>query len=248
MKDLMKNSIHIPGRIVVCRPQYREEDTIDVSDLKVRENSYRIRRDRIDPMNSTICFIFDHEVYVTPYTDAAIEVLEKAGLEEEYFRVPFSNYEYPKEEKEKWFALLDEARKTNHDDYEKKAAEHSDRRGLGRLCESTMKRCFRIPREGVLVAGETGRLSVIYPFCTEFEVDFNAKEQIGRFAIENNTVMFVYRDGHTYVTKGYWIVDELRKAGYLESDMFVPFSDDERIQDPELLSLWKQTVGVGQTE
>ncbi len=53
-------------------------------------------------------------------------------------------------------------------------------------------------------------------------------------------VVFVHYDGHTYVTKGYWILDELRRAGYKESDLDVPFNNGERIIDPYLAAQWER--------
>jgi hypothetical protein len=52
-------------------------------------------------------------------------------------------------------------------------------------------------------------------------------------------VVFVYRDGHTYVTKRYRIISELREAGYRETGMFVPFSNGEEILDPDLREKWE---------
>ena len=65
-------------------------------------------------------------------------------------------------------------------------------------------------------------------------------EKIGHYCTNNGRVVFVYRDGHTYVTRGYWIKRELDKAGYKESSLFVPFSNGEQITDSFLAREWER--------
>ena len=51
--------------------------------------------------------------------------------------------------------------------------------------------------------------------------------------------MFVYRDGHTYVTKGYKVLQYLNDAGYREKCMFVPFSNGEEIMHDAFREKWE---------
>ena len=106
MKNLKENSIHIDGTVVVCWPQYGEkEEAIDMTDIGSKfDGAYCTN-------NSTICFVVGHEVFVTPYTSDAMSVIERAGLVEGDFYVPFSNWDYPKYEKAKWSRLREAARK-----------------------------------------------------------------------------------------------------------------------------------------
>jgi hypothetical protein len=71
-------------------------------------------------------------------------------------------------------------------------------------------------------------------------VDSTTFDKLGRFCTNNGKVVFVYRDGHTYVFRGYRIVDELRNAGYKEAGLFVPFSNGEQITDPYLADQWEK--------
>lgn len=102
MENLKENSIHIEGSIVVCWPQHNNKETIlDMTDIGSKfDYSYCVN-------NSTICFVHNHEVYVTPYTEASVLKLQEAGFWEKYFYVPFSNCDYPKYQRDRWFYLKD---------------------------------------------------------------------------------------------------------------------------------------------
>ena len=234
MKELMENSINVSGRTVVCWPQFGDkEENIDMNDIGSKFNGAYCTN------NSTICFVFDHEVFVTPYTSEAMAAIANAGLTEKSFYVPFSNGDYPKYDKAKWFRLRDLAIESHYRDYEVDSARWCDEHGIDKLSEETMKCCFRIPRDGVPIKHLYFE-SICYPLCNEAFVDCTVVDRLGRYCTNNGKVVFVYRDGHTYVAKGYWILDELRHAGYKESGLFVPFSNGEQITDHYLASVWKQ--------
>lgn len=106
LKELKEDSIYISGPITVCWPQHGHRESI----LNVMDNVYKFNN-RYAVNNSVICFIDEQEMFVTPYTQEAIETLEGAGLSEEHFHVPFSNWEYPKFEQRRWEHLWERARK-----------------------------------------------------------------------------------------------------------------------------------------
>ena len=126
-----------------------------------------------------------------------------------------------------------------HRDYEVDSAKWCDEHNIGELSEETMKCCFRMPRGGVPVKHLYFE-DTYYPACNESFVDCTVVDKLGRYCTNNGKVVFVYHDGHTYVTKGYWILDELRHAGYKESGLFVPFSNGEQITNPYLATKWEQ--------
>ena len=100
MKNLKENSIRISSAITVCWPQYGDkEETLDMTDIESKFNGCYATN------NSTICFVIDHEVFVTPYTRSAMSTIVNAGLTEKHFYVPFSDWDYPKYEKAKWQRL-----------------------------------------------------------------------------------------------------------------------------------------------
>ena len=235
MKDLKNNSIHISNGIVIaCWPQNdNKEGTVDMTDIRSKFNGCYATN------NSTICYVHENEVFVTPYTRTAIATLRKAGLTHENFYVPFSNWDYPKYDKAKWSSLLKKAAEQYDRDYENDCATWCDEHKIGQLSEEIMKRCFRIPRTGVPVKHPYFE-DTVYPACNENMMDCTVINKLGHYCKNNGKVVFVYRDGHTYVTKGYKITGALQRAGYSESGLFVPFSNGERITDSYLADQWNQ--------
>ena len=231
LQELKDRSIHFKGTIKVTWPQYGDKkEDLEMSDIESKFNGAFCTN------NSTICFV-DNEIFVTPYTRDAMRILEAAGFKRRSFYVPFSNWDYPELEREKWVRLLDQAREDQYVDYETDCMSYSLHAHIGELSKETMSRCFRIPREGVPVK-HLYYEDKIFPICNEWWFDAETTEKIGRYCTNNGKVVFVYRDGHTYVAKGYWILDELRSAGYRESGLFVPFSNGEQITDRELAAKW----------
>lgn len=229
MNSLKNSSIKISATTVACWPDGQEE-IINATEIRSKFNG------AYSTNNSTICFVADGEVFVTPYTRDAMNTIERAGLIKKYFYVPFSNGDYPKHERAKWFRLRHLAAESYHRDYEDDSAAWCDEHGIGSLNEETMSRCFRMPSEGVPVKHPHYE-DTYYPACNEGCVD---TYRLGRYCFNNGRVVFVYRDGHTYVAKGRKIIDELLDAGYKESKMFVPFSNGEQITDRYYATKWEE--------
>ena len=234
MKELKENSIRIPGVIVVCWPQYDdEEETVDMTDTGSKfDGCYAVN-------NSTICFVINHEVFVTPYTRESISSIQNAGLVRRSFYVPFSNGDYPKYKKTEWQRLLNWATRSYECDYEESCANWCDKHAIGVLGAEVLNNCLRIPRSGVPVKHQFFE-NTYYPACNESCLDCVAVDKLGCYCTNNGKVVFIYRDGHTYVTKGYWILEFLRQAGYKERGLFVPFSNGEQITDFSLALEWAQ--------
>ena len=92
-----------PGMIEVSALSFQEEN-LDLSNLVLRFNGCYAAN------NSAICFVYDNEIFITPYTRSTLCLLLSAGFHRSYFYVPFSNGNYPKFEQSKWNQLLEEAR------------------------------------------------------------------------------------------------------------------------------------------
>ena len=234
MLKLKENSIHIVGNITVCWPQHGDRETIlDMSEARSKFNGCYATN------NSTICFVDNHEVFVTPYTRKVMATLWNNGFSEKRFYVPFSNWDYPKFEKTRWYQLCEKAQQASYNDYEADCADWCDEHGIGELSEETLKNCFKIPRDGLPV--RRFNYEVIYrPLGGESCMDHSTVEKLGRYCYNNGKVAFVYRDGHTYVTKGYDILNELGAAGYRRGSLFVPFSNGEQITDSYLAEQWER--------
>ena len=227
-----RGSVKAHNGMVVVFPQFCQREHLDVSEQASKFNGcYAVN-------NSTIAFVFENEVYVTPETNKVRKTLEAAGFRLSCFSVPFSNWDYPFEEKEKWELLRKRAKQAVEDEFEEECEAFCDDYGIGRLKKDVLRNCFEIPRTGVSVQ-HLHYVTTFYPVITKMYLDREVSEKLGTFCCNNGKVVFVYRNGKTYVAKGYRILNELRQAGYREASIFVPFSNGETILDAHLKALWE---------
>lgn len=234
METLKKEgSVRIQPGMVAVFPQFRQEEPLNLTELAPKFNGCYATN------NSTVCFVSDNEIFVTPCTHSVLLSLLSAGFREESFYVPFSNGDYPKSEKFKWLYLREKAADQSYaDDFIEDCIAYCDTHHIGTICDETLKNCFQMPTEGVKVKRFNFQ-NCYYPIINSTCLDSVALNQIGKYCTNNGRVVFVYRDGKTYVTKGYKILSELRAAGYTEFDLFVPFSNGEEILDPILKTRWE---------
>ena len=232
METLKKDgSVRVYPGMVAVFPQFHQEEALNLSELAPKFNG------RFATNNSTVCFVTDGEIYATPYTRSALSTLNAAGFIRDCFYVPFSNGDYPKSEQYKWTALREKAHKSYEEDFISDCNAFCDKNNIGCISEETLKNCFQMPMDGVKVK-HLYYEDCYFPILTSTCLDCIAVERIGKFCTNNGRVVFVYRNGKTYVAKGYKILSELRAAGYKESGLFVPFSNGEVIQDPVLKARW----------
>ena len=123
--------------------------------------------------------------------------------------------------------------------FEIECVKYSDEHGIGTLDDDILENCFLIPAKGIRVRYRSFE-DIFYPIINSTLVDDKASALLGNFCYRNNRVVFVYRNGKTYVTKGYKIVENLRKAGYKERSLFVPFANGEKIMTPSLAKKWEK--------
>lgn len=234
MKDLntlkKEGAVRVyPGMIAVW-PQFKQEEPLNVQELAPKFNG------RYATNNSTVCFVHDGEIFATPYTREVIATLRCSGFISDYFYVPFSNGDYPKQENYKWNLLKQQAEVAHEQEFIDDCFEYCDKHGFGAISDETLANCFEMPATGVSVKHLYFE-DTYYPAISRC-LDCVAVDRIGRFCTNNGRVVFVYRNGKTYVTKGYKILSELRSAGYKEAGLFVPFSNGEVIQDVSLKARW----------
>ena len=235
MEKLKAASIHITGTSRAVWPQRNYQDeAIDVSELRSKFNGAYCMN------NSTICFVHDGEIFVTPCTREAMATLSKAGMVYDYFYVPFSNGDYPKGHEVEWENLRAKALETDYSDFERDCAKWCDQHDIGELSSEVLARCFKMPRGGVAVKHHHYE-TTLHPACGEYCMDCTVVDKLGKYCTNNGRVVFIYRDGHTYVAGGYWIVDHLIHANFRSAGLFVPFSNGEQILDPVLAAQWQAT-------
>lgn len=188
--------------------------------------------------NSTVALILGDEMFVAPWTKEVAEAIESFGMKEAAFHVPFSNGDFPIIEKDRWEELREKARESYRRDFERNCAAWCNRHHIKVLDKQIMNDCFRIPVEGIAIKHPYYE-STVYPECNTLCMDSSVTDKLGKFCYNNGKVVFVSRDGNTYVAKGYGILNALRAARYKEEGLFVPFSNGEQIIDPQLRALWE---------
>ena len=228
LKYLIDNSVRVTSAMIAISPQFFHEEVINVSKIiAFYPGCYAIK-------NSTIAYVYGARFYVTPYTRRIMQILKENNFSEANFFVPFSNWEYPKYEEEKWDLLRKKARKSYEEDFVNDCLAYCDEHNIGIIREENLQNSFKMPNDGVEVTGNR-----YYPVIKNFFLDSYSVKKIGTYSARNGNVVYVYRNGYTYVTKGYSIISELRKAGFRENRaLFVPFCNGEEIRDPSLKKKW----------
>ena len=232
MDSLKSEAVRVYHGMIAVFPQFSKEKVINMSEMTPKFNGCYATN------NSTVCFVSDNEIFVIPYTSLVIRSLCNAGFRREEFYVPFSNWDYPRSEKFKWEALREKARQSYAEEFVEECASYCDEHHIGAISEETLQNCFEMPSTGVKV-NQLYFEDCYYPIINYNCLDCIAIDRIGHFCANNGKVVFVYRNGKTYVAKGYKILKELCDEGYIESGLFVPFSNGEQIQDPVLRSRWE---------
>ena len=232
MDSLQEGAVRVYTGMIAVFPQFFSQQALNVSELVPKFNGCYATN------NSTVCVVVDNEVFVTPKTRIAMNYLRSAGFHKKDFCVPFSNGDYPKYEEFKWKSLREKARQSYAEDFVEDCVSYCDKYHIGTISKETLRNCFEMPSMGVKVKHLYFE-DCYYPIINSNCLDCIAVNRIGHFCTNNGKVVFVYRDGKTYVAKGYKILNELRAAGYTESSLFVPFSNGEQIQDSVLNARWE---------
>ena len=154
---------------------------------------------------------------MTPYTARAIATLVENSLIEDSFYVPFSASDYPKREAKRWKFLQEKEKKTPEENFSAECEKCCNEHHIVALPPLVMKKSFLIPNEGLRVKHVCYETHT-YPVIAQFKLDTFARVSLGTYYMNNGIVVFVYRDGHTYVTKGYKVIQHLCGAGYREGD------------------------------
>lgn len=233
MENLRQDSIRVRHGMITVYPQYNAEDVIHLSDVATFNGAYSSN-------NGTLAFVENDTFFVTPATRRAYKALRAAGFVERYFYVPFSNWDYPKEEKKRWEELRAMQQELMKKDFAQDCIEYCDEHFIGALEDDILERCFTFPTNGGVEVQRFDYKTTYYPIINIFCFDSTVPGKIGRYSYNNGRVVFTYRDGTTRVARGYWIINELVAVGYKEGALFVPFSNGEQIVDPDLRAAWEK--------
>lgn len=230
LKELKENSLKLYDGMVVVYPQFHQEDIFMLEGEPKFDGCYYAIN------NSTVIYAENDDYYVCPWSRSAMTVLQEAGFEERNFYVPFSNWDYPKNEEETWQHLRERARHEAEYNFLQDCIAYSNKHRIDTLPDEIMDNCMVIPASGIEVKKDKFD-DRIYPLLTCFDCTVNHK--IATFNENNGVVVFIYYDGQTYITKGYGIIPILKKRGYRKNEaLFVPLSNREEILDPTIKQKW----------
>lgn len=194
--------------------------------------------------NGTVAFISDGIYYVVPATQKVFEILRANYFREAYFCVICSNLDQPVNSvlKSQWHQLLAWRREVRSQEFIESCEAFCDKNHIGSIPQETLDTyCMAMPTEGIQVKYIfQEQPSRHYPSIRSDFLDSVAITKLGKYCYNNGTLVFVYRDGKTYVTRAYWLIRELQEAGFREGGLFVPFSNSETILDDEYHQKWEK--------
>lgn len=230
IEDVKSLAITIKNSIEFCKPDLPEETRNIVLNFKFN----RV----YNTCNSVIAFVDKDVQYVIPYMRRIRSILENDGyVLNTSIYVPFSQGDYPLRDKKHWNKLKSVAKKQNRLDFIEDCIKYSDIQEYGILEEEHLKKCFEIPKEGIKVKRVLSG-TTYYPLLQSFDCSVDRK--LGHYCINKAVCVFVYRNGKTYVTCNEKVISALKEAGYLEGDLFVPFSNEEKMQNAYYQNMWEQ--------
>lgn len=123
-----------------------------------------------------------------------------------------------------------------------------DKHNIGTLSDELIeKNSICIPNKGITVYTSKGISYTYYSILKGKNIKddkFNAG-RLGKYTISNDEkrILFIYRDGKTYVTRNtVEVVEELNHNGYRQMsplyEVYVPLCPGEAIADPDLKKKW----------
>lgn len=179
-----------------------------------------------DVNGSTLIFIDGGEVFVT---DAGSNeaILRSNGFEQGFFSFAQS---VMSRNTWKWIGLQELLTISKE-----KIEEWYDEHYIKNLPKSVLEKCFEIPDSGIMAKNILYEVEIHPISLHRFD-----STKLGRYCCNNGKVVFVHRDGKTFVAKGYGIVNLLEDAGYRSGSLFVPFSNGETPTDPQLATRWEK--------
>lgn len=103
-EKLIMDAIGIKSGVDVWGGVGTDVKHIDLSDVVRRKNHKRYAIN-----NSVVAFVYRDAMFVIPFSQEVIDILDKKGFSKGDFFVPFSNGEVPRHKMGQWHELLKEA-------------------------------------------------------------------------------------------------------------------------------------------
>ena len=231
VETLVNRSLECYQGMIVRRDAPRvEEYPLDIAELLPKFNG------TFCVNNSTAAFVLDGKVYVVPYTQTVGKILDE-NFKREYFFVPFSNWDYPKNELQVWKKLLYGADQERKLEFEEDCQDLC-KKDISVLPEDVMKETILIPLEGFMVE-RLGVVERVSPITRYGVLDCTTAEFLGNYACNNGVVTFVTPRGKQYIGRGYGLIKTLQEYGYVEKQFYVPMSNGEHFQSSYIQNEWE---------
>lgn len=189
---------------------YKEEE-IDVSGIIDKYKGAKVYCLR----NSTVAFIECGVMYVTPYTRNVVNSLRKHNFSSEMFYVPFSNGELPVADSVGWLRLKSMAKAENKKVFEEDCTRWCDEQGILNLDDGTLDRCVKLPLRDV-EEFDSDTMEKMTFFINDMSFNINTVDRLGLYCKDKDSIAFIYRDGHTYITNDMSVEEKLVKNGFRE--------------------------------
>lgn len=224
-------SFNVSRLLSVCWPAQNNYLLVNYTHNSFFERCYNCN-------NGVIIFVYDYITYVTPYTRKTMDIINKTYFKKTDMYVPFSNGDYPVDEKARWDAILERARKQLDCELEEKFCNFSNKIGVKSIDSKLLKKCFKIPTSGLAIEFKNSHTHIFPEISNSY--DAFSIEKLGHYYTNKGVCVFVYCNGKTYVTPDCTIVDVLKDAGYELFPMYVPFSNGEKIVDTKYAKQWEK--------
>lgn len=185
----------------------------------------------------SVMYLNDGDCFVAPWTRELIAGLIEAKYSREFFFVPFDCGDVPMQEQNEWSILVAEAKASCRDHFVEECIRWSKSNGIVRIPRRILSKCFLIPPEGLRVRNLVYEERIV-PIIDVYNPERNSVQYLGKYHFYKGLTVFVYRDGTTYVGKGYGLPKKLKHSGFEEMGMFVPFSNGSLPVDRDLRDKW----------
>ncbi len=227
LRELEQVAFVIDSALLVRYPQTNQQRYLNPYVDKKLEAGYCTN-------NGMVSFVSNGKFYVIPYMRKVINVLSQNGFTEKSINVPFSNMDYPMDDKLLYYLeyLKAAAYEQSIQDFKEDCENFADSHGFKTIDKSLLEQCFEIPGRGIRVKLHNS-IGVYLPIIQHQVFGAQAERNIGRYATNNGITVFVYFNGKTYVTSNPKVLSALTEAGYTPGVLPVPFSNFEKVLDSE---------------
>lgn len=240
LEELMSVAIKIKSKekVIVFWPQFnkhQEQAYTLADDYFVSERTYNTN-------NGVTAFYMQNALYVIPYFNEINGILEAEGFEHSDMFVPFSNREYPIENKEEWEAMFAEARELQEESYHKECLEYAAMMKISPIDQELLdKKCIMVPEDGIMVNHPDKEPERKFPVVCGYCCDNMTLEYLGRYFVnvKNGIITFVNADGVQYITRSEEVHRQLFEKGYRFTSRFEEIiKEDEEPAEDEFAERW----------